>query len=68
MSRPISCGTGRRLSVYIPNSLYRRLTNIMQEIDGSCVSSIVQEALARYLDDLEGVIFCAERVSYEKED
>ena len=68
MSRPVTCGTGYRLSVYIPKALYQRLTNIVQELDGSCSSSLVQEALSRYLDDLECVISCAERGAYEKED
>lgn len=55
MSRPVSTGTGVRVSAYIPLALWRRLDDMLNQLDGVTVSCIVQEAVSRYLDDLEGV-------------
>ena len=55
MSRPVSTGTGVRVSAYIPLALWRRLDDMLNQLDGITVSCIVQEAVSRYLDDLEGV-------------
>lgn len=55
MSRPITTGTGVRLSAYIPRALWERLDDMLYQLDGIPVSRFVQEAVARYLDDLEGV-------------
>lgn len=55
MSRPITTGTGVRVSAYIPLALWERLDDMINHLDGVPVSAIVQEALSRYLDDLEGV-------------
>lgn len=55
MSRPVSTGTGVRLSAYLPLALWERLDNMLNQLDGVLVSTIVQEAISRYLDDLEGV-------------
>ena len=61
MSRPITTGTGERLSSYIPRQLWDRLENMLKQLDGVTVSVFVQEAISRYLDDLEGVQYEAER-------
>lgn len=55
MSRPVTTGTGVRVSAYIPLALWERLDDMINHLDGVPVSTIVQEALSRYLDDLEGV-------------
>lgn len=55
MSRPITTGTGVRLSSYIPRPLWERLDEMLNQLDGVPVSVFVQEAISRYLDDLEGV-------------
>lgn len=53
MSRPITTGTGVRLSAYIPLTIWKRLDARLQKLDGVTVSAFVQEAMTRYLDDLE---------------
>lgn len=63
MSRPVSTGTGVRLSAYLPLALWERLDNMLNQLDGVLVSTIVQEAISRYLDDLEGVQHEAESSS-----
>lgn len=55
MSRPITTGTGVRVSAYIPLALWERLDDMLNHLEGVPVSTIVQEAISRYLDDLEGV-------------
>ena len=55
MSRPITTGTGVRLSSYIPRALWERLDDMLNQLDDIPVSVFVQEAISRYLDDLEGV-------------
>lgn len=55
MSRPVTTGTGVRLSAYIPLALWERLDDMLNQLDGVPVSCFVQEAVSRYLDDLEGV-------------
>ncbi len=55
MGRPITTGTGVRLSSYIPRALWERLDDMLNQLDGVPVSVFVQEAISRYLDDLEGV-------------
>lgn len=63
VSRPITTGTGVRLSAYIPLALWERLNDMLNQLDGVPVSCFVQEAVARYLDDLEGVQHEAESCS-----
>lgn len=53
MSRPVSTGTGVRVSAYIPLALWKRLDQRINQMDGVPVSCIVQEAVARYLDDMD---------------
>ena len=55
MSRPVTTGTGVRLSAYIPLALWERLDDMLNQLDGVPISFLVQEAISRYLDDLEGV-------------
>lgn len=55
MSRPVTIGTGVRLSAYIPLALWERLDEMLNQLDGVPISTVVQEAVSRYLDDLEGV-------------
>lgn len=55
MSRPVTTGTGVRLSAYIPLALWERLDEMLNQLDGVPISTFVQEAVSRYLDDLEGV-------------
>lgn len=55
MSRPVTTGTGVRVSAYIPLALWERLDDMLNHLEGVPVSTIVQEAISRYLDDLEGV-------------
>lgn len=63
MSRPVTTGTGVRLSAYIPLALWERLDDMLNQLDGVPVSCFVQEAVSRYLDDLEGVQHEAENRS-----
>lgn len=63
MSRPITTGTGVRLSAYIPLALWERLDDMLNQLDGVPVSCFVQEAVTRYLDYLEGVQHEAENRS-----
>lgn len=60
MGRPVSTGTGVRLSAYLPLTIWNRLDAMLTEIEGLTVSAFVQEAITRYLDDLEGVQHGAE--------
>lgn len=61
MSRPVTIGTGVRVSAYLPLALWERLDNMLNQLDGVPFSVFVQEAIARYLDDLEGVQHEAEK-------
>lgn len=61
MSRPVTTGTGVRVSAYIPRALWERLDDMLNQLEGVPVSCFVQEAVARYLDDLEGVQHEADR-------
>lgn len=53
MSRPVTTGTGVRVSAYIPRALWDRLDQRLNQMDGVPVSCFVQEAVARYLDDMD---------------
>ena len=55
MSRPVTTGTGVRLSAYIPKALWERLDETLNHLEAASISTMVQEALTRYLDDLNGV-------------
>lgn len=58
MSRPITTGTGIRLSAYIPLSIWKRLDGRLQKLDGITVSAFVQEAISDYLaqwDELDAM-------------
>ena len=55
MSRPVTTGTGVRVSAYLPLALWKRIDAMLKQLDGITVSCLVQEAVSRYLDDLEGV-------------
>lgn len=55
MSRPVTTGTGVRLSAYLPRAIWERVDAMLQELDGVTVSVFVQEALTRYIDDLEAI-------------
>lgn len=53
--RPVSVGSGKKVSVYLPIKSLELLDRITREWSGSR-SDIIQEALARYAADLDGVI------------
>ena len=53
--RPVSIGTGHKLTVYLPIKTLEILNRLTSEWSGS-KSEIIQEALARYAADLDGVI------------
>lgn len=55
MSRPVTTGTGVRLSAYIPRQLWERLDETLNHLEAASISTMVQEALTRYLDDLNGI-------------
>lgn len=53
--RPISTGTGTRLCIYLPVKTMEMLDRISKEWSGSR-SDIIQEAIARYAAELDGVM------------
>ncbi len=53
--RPVSVGTGHKLTVYLPIKTLEILNRLTNEWSGS-KSEIIQEALARYAADLDAVI------------
>lgn len=53
--RPVSVGTGHKLTVYLPIKTLDILNRLTSEWSGS-KSEIIQEALARYAADLDAVI------------
>lgn len=53
--RPVSVGTGHKLTVYLPIKTLEILNRLTSEWSGS-KSEIIQEALARYAADLDAVI------------
>lgn len=50
MARPVTTGTGKRLSVYIPAELLRELSRAEALTQAESTSAFVQEALRYYLD------------------
>lgn len=53
--RPISTGIGKKVTIYLPNKSMELLDRISRDWSGSR-SDIIQEAIARYAADLDGVI------------
>ena len=53
--RPVSVGTGHKLTVYLPIKTLDILNRLTSEWSGS-KSEIIQEAIARYAADLDAVI------------
>lgn len=53
--RPVSIGTGHKMTVYLPIKTLQILNRLTSEWSGS-KSEIIQEALARYAADLDAVI------------
>lgn len=57
MSRPVTTGTGKRMSIYIPAKLLREISWAEELTQAESTSAFVQDALRYYLDmiiDREG--------------
>ena len=55
VGRPVSSGTGKKVSIYLPLKSLELLDHITREWSGSR-SDIIQEAISRYAADLDAVI------------
>lgn len=58
MARPVTVGIGKRLSIYIPRELYRRMLNCEMAIGCDNDSRFIQSAIS---------CFCGEVESYERD-
>ena len=54
--RPVSCGTGRKVSVYLPQKTLDLIDRITEQWSFESQSDLIQEAIARYAADLDGVM------------
>ena len=54
--RPVSCGTGRKVSVYLPQKTLDLIDRISEQWSFESQSDLIQEAIARYAADLDGVM------------
>ena len=59
--RPVSCGTGRKVSVYLPQKTLDLIDRISEQWSFESQSDLIQEAIARYAADLDGVMQEGER-------
>lgn len=54
--RPVSCGTGKKVSVYLPQKTLDLIERISEQWSFESQSDMIQEAIARYAAELDGVI------------
>ena len=54
--RPVSCGTGRKVSVYLPQKTLDLIDRISEQWSFESQSDLIQEAIARYAADLDDVM------------
>lgn len=54
--RPVSCGVGRRLTIYFPQKTLDLMDRIQEQWSYDSRSDLIQEAVARYAAELDGVI------------
>ena len=54
--RPVSCGTGKKVSVYLPQKTLDLIERISEQWSFESQSDLIQEAIARYAAELDGVI------------
>lgn len=53
--RPVSTGTGKKICVYLPQKTLELIDRISQEWAFDSQSELIQESIARYAADLDGV-------------
>ena len=54
--RPVTIGTGRKLSIYLPQKTLDLIERIQDQWSFESQSELIQEAIARYAADLDGVM------------
>ena len=54
--RPVTIGSGRKLSVYLPLKTLALMERIQEQWSFDSQSDLIQEAIARYAADLDGVM------------
>ena len=54
--RPVSCGTGKKVSVYLPQKTLDLIERISEQWSFESQSDLIQESIARYAAELDGVI------------
>ena len=59
--RPVTIGTGRKLSIYLPQKTLDLIDRISEQWSFDSQSELIQEAIARYAADLDGVTEEGER-------
>lgn len=59
--RPVSCGVGRKLTIYFPQKTLDLMDRIQDQWSFESRSDLIQEAVARYAAELDGVMQEGER-------
>lgn len=54
--RPVSCGVGRKLTIYFPQKTLDLMDRIQDQWSFESRSDLIQEAVARYAADLDCVM------------
>lgn len=54
--RPVSTGTGKKVCVYLPQKTLELIERISQQWSFDTQSELIQESIARYAAELDGVM------------
>ena len=54
--RPVSTGTGKKVCVYLPQKTLELIDRISQQLSFDSQSELIQESIARYAAELDGVM------------
>ena len=54
--RPVSTGTGKKVCVYLPQKTLELIDRISQQWSFDSQSELIQESIARYAAELDGVM------------
>ena len=54
--RPVTIGSGRKLSIYLPLKTLALMERIQEQWSFDSQSDLIQEAIARYAAELDGVM------------
>ena len=54
--RPVSCGVGQKLTIYFPQKTLDLMDRIQDQWSFESRSDLIQEAVARYAAELDGVM------------